>query len=88
MKVNVQYAETDLADLIAAASRGEIVEIDAPDACAQVFASPKPAVATGDGQGAPLETSQFTEEPKWRYPEISRAEMFGCAKGKILLADD
>ncbi len=45
MKVNVQYAETHLADLISAASRGEIVEIDAPDACAQIYASPKPAAA-------------------------------------------
>jgi antitoxin (DNA-binding transcriptional repressor) of toxin-antitoxin stability system len=47
MKVNVQYAETHLADLISAASRGEIVEIDAADACAQIYASPKPAAAKG-----------------------------------------
>jgi len=42
MKVDVQYAEVHLADLIAAASRGEIVEIDTPVACAQIYASPKP----------------------------------------------
>jgi len=54
MKVNVQYAETHLADLISAASRGEIVEIDAPDAYAQVYASPKPAAAKGPGGRAHL----------------------------------
>jgi antitoxin (DNA-binding transcriptional repressor) of toxin-antitoxin stability system len=88
MKVNVQYAETHLADLISAASRGEIVEIDAADASAQIYASPKPAVATGNGSSTPSEMNLLTEEPKWRYPEISRAAMFGCAKGKIVLADD
>ena len=31
MKVNVQYAETHLADLISAADNGEIVEIARPD---------------------------------------------------------
>jgi hypothetical protein len=88
MKVNVQYAETHLADLISAASRGEIVEIDAADASAQIYASPKPAAATGNGASALSPTSLLTEEPKWRFPEISRAAMFGCAKGKIVLADD
>ena len=31
MKVNVQYAETHLADLISAADNGEVVEIARPD---------------------------------------------------------
>jgi len=88
MKVNVQYAETHLADLISAASRGEVVEIDAPDACAQVYASPKHAETAANGSNAPSEPILPAQETKWRFPEISRAEMFGCARGKIVLGKD
>ena len=34
MRVNVQYAETHLADLISAADNGELVEIARPDKAA------------------------------------------------------
>jgi antitoxin (DNA-binding transcriptional repressor) of toxin-antitoxin stability system len=42
MKVNVQYAESHLADLISAASRGEVVEIEGEESTAQILAFPKP----------------------------------------------
>jgi antitoxin (DNA-binding transcriptional repressor) of toxin-antitoxin stability system len=67
MKVNVQYAETHLADLISAASRGEIVEIEAPDACAQVYASPKPAAVKGPRiLGAGRGEIVVPSEEEWR----------------------
>jgi antitoxin (DNA-binding transcriptional repressor) of toxin-antitoxin stability system len=69
MKVNVQYAETHLADLISAASRGEIVEIDAADACAQIYASPKPVEAKVPGRrnlGAARGKFAMPSEEEWR----------------------
>ncbi len=69
MKVNVQYAETHLADLIAAASRGEIVEIDTPVACAQIYASPKPAVTKMPARrilGAGRGEMRVPSDEEWR----------------------
>jgi antitoxin (DNA-binding transcriptional repressor) of toxin-antitoxin stability system len=69
MKVNVQYAETHLADLIAAASRGEIVEIDTPVACAQIYASPKPAAAKMPARrilGAGRGEMRVPSDEEWR----------------------
>jgi antitoxin (DNA-binding transcriptional repressor) of toxin-antitoxin stability system len=69
MKVNVQYAETHLADLISAASRGEIVEIDAEDACAQVYASPKPVTMTPPARrilGAARGMFAMPSEEEWK----------------------
>jgi antitoxin (DNA-binding transcriptional repressor) of toxin-antitoxin stability system len=97
MKVNVQYAEAHLADLISAASRGEIVEIDAPDACAQVFASPKPDVLKASGPRVPgagrgeilMPPPDDWDDPTvWTEPAIPRSEIFGYAKGKMHLAED
>jgi antitoxin (DNA-binding transcriptional repressor) of toxin-antitoxin stability system len=69
MKVNVQYAETHLADLISAASGGEIVEIDSADACAQIVASPKP-----DASGSVVDTvARLT----------SRAHLAGAREGLV-----
>jgi antitoxin (DNA-binding transcriptional repressor) of toxin-antitoxin stability system len=74
MKVNVQYAETHLADLIAAASRGEIVEIDTPVACAQIYASPKPdsakalgsrVLGTGRGEMIVPPLDDWDDETVW-----------------------
>jgi antitoxin (DNA-binding transcriptional repressor) of toxin-antitoxin stability system len=73
MKVNVQYAETHLADLIALAARGEIVEIETAHAHAQVFASPKPDSA---GSAVP------TERPK------SRAHLAGAWEGLVPVMSD
>jgi antitoxin (DNA-binding transcriptional repressor) of toxin-antitoxin stability system len=97
MKVDVQYAETHLADLISAASRGEIVEIDTPGACAQIYASPKPDAAKDSGPrvlGAargmfampPLD--DWDDQTVWTEPAIPRSEVFGCAKGKMHLSED
>jgi len=47
MKVDLQYAETHLADLISAAARGEIVHIEAPDYTAQIVAYPTPKLVAG-----------------------------------------
>jgi hypothetical protein len=49
MKVNVQYAETHLEDLISAASRGEIVQIEGPEHTAHIltFPTPKPELVGG-----------------------------------------
>jgi antitoxin (DNA-binding transcriptional repressor) of toxin-antitoxin stability system len=70
MKVDVQYAENNLADLIAAASRGEIVEIDTPLACAQIYASPKPLAAKIPGSrrilGAARGKFSMPSEEEWR----------------------
>ncbi len=70
MKVDVQYAEVHLADLIAAASRGEIVEIDTPVACAQIYASPKPTSAKTLGGrrilGAARGEIAMPSEEEWR----------------------
>ena len=97
MKVNVQYAEAHLADLISAASRGEIVEIDAEDACAQVFASPKPDAAKasgprvlGAGRGEILmpPPEDWDDPTVWTESAIPRSEIFGYAKGKIQMSED
>jgi antitoxin (DNA-binding transcriptional repressor) of toxin-antitoxin stability system len=47
MKVNVQYAETHLADLISAASRGETVQIEGPEHTAQILTFPTPKPSSG-----------------------------------------
>ncbi len=47
MTVNLQYAETHLANLIAAASRGETVHIEGPEYMAQIVAYPKPKLVEG-----------------------------------------
>jgi antitoxin (DNA-binding transcriptional repressor) of toxin-antitoxin stability system len=47
MTVDLQYAETHLADLISAASRGEAVQIEGPEFTAQILASPAPKPASG-----------------------------------------
>ncbi len=69
------YAEAHLADLIAAASRGEIVEIDAPIASVQLYASPKT-----DTNGAAVST----------YPleRGSRAHLAGAWEGLLVLPTD
>lgn len=56
MKVNVQYAEAHLTDLISAASRGETVQIEGPEHTAQIltFRTPKPEIGhriLGAGRG-------------------------------------
>ena len=79
MKVNVQYAEAHLADLISAASRGEIVEIDAADACAQIYASPKPAAAKGPrilGEVTPERVAILQEADAICTAEIRRAGLY------------
>ncbi|QMV18324.1 hypothetical protein GOB94_06200 [Granulicella sp. 5B5] len=76
MKVNVQYAETHLSDLIAAASRGEIVEIETPDACAHIYASPKP-----NASGSVVES---TSEGK----PTSRAHLAGAWEGLVPVISD
>jgi antitoxin (DNA-binding transcriptional repressor) of toxin-antitoxin stability system len=76
MKVNVQYAETHLADLITAAARGEMIEIDAPDACAQVYASPKPAA------------SGSVVEQRAEAKLTSRAHLAGAWEGLVPVMSD
>ncbi len=49
MKVSFQYAETHLNELINAAARGEVIEIDTPGLHTQLVASTKTmAQAPGD----------------------------------------
>ncbi len=75
MKVNVEYAEAHLADLIAAASRGELIEIDTPDACAQIYASPKL-----NASGSVADSVQ--EKP------ASRAHLAGAWEGLVPVMSD
>jgi hypothetical protein len=74
MKVNVQYAETHLTALIAAAARGEIIEIETPDACAQIFASPR---LTGSAV-----------EPAVEAKPASREHLWGAWEGLVTLPTD
>jgi antitoxin (DNA-binding transcriptional repressor) of toxin-antitoxin stability system len=76
MKVDVQYAETHLADLISAASRGEMIEIDSADACAQIVASPKPLTSGG------------VVEPATAIRSGSRAHLFGAWEGLVPVMSD
>jgi antitoxin (DNA-binding transcriptional repressor) of toxin-antitoxin stability system len=76
MKVDVQYAETHLADLIAAAARGEIVEIETPHASAQVYASPKP-----DASGS-------VDDANGEAKPASRAHLMGAWEGLVPVMSD
>ncbi len=67
MKVNVQYAETHLADLISAASRGETVEIEGPEHTAQILTFPTPKPTTGPRiLGAGRGEMRVPSDEEWR----------------------
>jgi hypothetical protein len=67
MKVGVQYAETHLADLISAASRGESVQIEGPEHTAHILTFPtlKPGIGPrilGAGRGE----MRVPSDEEWR----------------------
>jgi hypothetical protein len=69
MKVNVQYAETHLADLISAASRGEIVEIEGPENTAQLLTFPTLKTGLSGGRrilGAARGKFAMPSDEEWR----------------------
>jgi antitoxin (DNA-binding transcriptional repressor) of toxin-antitoxin stability system len=80
MKVSAQYAEEHFADIVNAASNGEVVEIALPGKPAVRLA----LVAAKSGAPAPAE---LDSPAVWLMPERPRSELFGSLKGKIGFSD-
>jgi antitoxin (DNA-binding transcriptional repressor) of toxin-antitoxin stability system len=69
MKVNVQYAETHIAELFSSAARGEEVEVALPDGqtIKLVVSNPPPARKTGKRiLGAGVGMLRIPSEEEWR----------------------
>jgi antitoxin (DNA-binding transcriptional repressor) of toxin-antitoxin stability system len=81
MKVSAQYAEEHFADIVNAASNGEVVEIALPG---------KPAVrlALVAAKSAASAPDEFDSPAVWLTPERPRSELFGSLKGKLELSED
>jgi antitoxin (DNA-binding transcriptional repressor) of toxin-antitoxin stability system len=87
MTVNLQYAETHLADLISAASRGETVQIEGPEHTAQILAFPASAKPTSGRRilGAGRGEMRVPIEEEWRAAD---KELERLMNESPLLPDD